>query len=451
MLEMSRWREVHWADKALLVGLFFLFLNANGSIAGVQLFPFPAVMLRAFVPVMFLLLVVVKQDLYFPIYWREIALFFVAATLVFLGSARSNIYVDRVDFELMNAYFFVIMGPILMYFSHRNLMVWFEKAIAWSFWLVGASAAVLGLIKVNIDSKGEIAPFVQYTDRYPLGASLVNDYNMYGLMVGIGSFAGFYLSKSFPKGQRWLLQVPSAIFTVVPVFTFSRRYFLFFIASIVVWVVVVIINFRRSGKRLTFLQKSFITGVSMTSISLITVFMLVILGEIKSLPGSGPAIEQLNVLIARFATIGELSSTIKDSRGNLLERGIQILEQRDAIEFFVGGNFDYIDLISVDNTSDYPHNPFVAAWLYGGILAFTTTLVILVSPLRYFLSRKCQFSFLQTAYFIQIFFLLISGNTYASTIYLGVFSFAGMVLLAKSKQDSPGLPGISHGYPIRAI
>ncbi len=335
------------------------------------------------------------------------------------------------------AWGFCLLGLTVIVFSSLTTLIekkLFVTQISLVVVIVGTIISLVGCLKYLLLSEGSTMGFVQiawFGRTYPAGSSLSIDYNFFSLTLLISSFASLTLwRKSSSLFMILSFGICFSIMLIMGYLSGSRR---FFIVATLIYPILFIL-FLRAEPTMKF-QRLIILIISFTLVFFIILIFDNYVNVSKLLensyhfgPGTGLVGRDLGydyiVTVYQTLTFKEESFGL----GSRFERWQYGIELSSSTNFLYGGGFDYLNKFGCkfnaipvgDNTCDeigYPHSPILSAFLYGGLIAFLSTLALLI---------YCSFIGLKLLLFSNEFFewgaallstmlfTFISGNTYFS-------------------------------------
>ena len=91
-----------------------------------------------------------------------------------------------------------------------------------------------------------------------------------------------------------------------------------------------------------------------------------------------------------------------------------------------GGGFDYLEMFGKEFGEakyDYPHNPFISAFLYSGIIGGLLYILFMIMVFYYYLKYWKYHIFFFISFLVVFFFSFVSANTHLSVPVFAFFSF----------------------------
>lgn len=426
MSKMKVPENIAWYDRILAWSLIFLFFKKGCSTANIPLGPVPDYLAYIFLVVSVALVYFAKSNFDLRVDWKTVGILSCLSILMFRGTLISSKEFPSVDYEILTALVVLLVAIALSRLAVAHAFNYFLKYCAGSAFLVSILNSVLGFRKFLSGAAGEL---VALNSEGGLGSSLTNDYNMSSLITLIGILGGIHLARQINVSMRKVpLYVIVAIVSVIPLLSGSRRYFIFWVAFSLFWTVIFLVDQVKNWSSLGLPSKmmSSVLGGGLLLVSFL--FILLTFGLLEAALSLSPD-HPLQALVKRYQTLAEIQSTMKDSRGFLLERGFEIWDSYTVSEMFFGRGFDYLEQIGEYVAVEYPHNPVVSAMLYSGIIGGGVVFWFLFSPL-FSIRKLFQMSFFVAGSFVAcLFFLIVSGNTFASVFQLPFFCVAARVIL----------------------
>jgi O-antigen ligase len=289
--------------------------------------------------------------------------------------------------------------------------------------------ASIGLIKFFFLLQGiEISFFQSSNRKYPLGSTLVNDYNMFGLCLLSGLVSGYYIIKR-KKSLHYFVVANLMALTIffASVFSASRR--TWFVLS--VFSLVLAGAFLKNLMRNIFLflrtfklkQSVFIRNLTLC-ISLVTIIFAVVAFIPKDISIKHPY--QLGRIQYRFNTIKNFSEINSQpfSRYNRYNYAFKLINDYSIFNLIFGKGSDYLQRFGQKfqgSGYDYPHNHILSAILQSGLIGALVVIGYICYCLFIYLKhvkyKETRFYFL--IMLISSFYWFLSGNsTFSSKIYI---------------------------------
>jgi len=327
---------------------------------------------------------------------------------------------------IMVLIFFVLFQSII---RSRYQFNQYTKYIQNFIFLSSFIIASIGLVKFYFLLQGtEISLFHSGNRKYPLGTTLVNDYNTFGLSLISGLMSGYYIIKRNMSLHYYVAANLMALtIFIASVFSASRR--TWFVLSVLILVlagvflknlVKNIIHFLGTFKlkRSKFLNK----------LTLGTTILAIIMGIVTLVPKdiSIKHTYQLTRIQYRFATIKNISeiNLQPGSRYNRYNYAFQLINEYSILNLLIGNGSNYLQMFGQKfrgSGNDYPHNFILTAILQSGLIGalfvigyICYCLFLYLKHLKY---KETRFYFL--IMLISSFYWFLSGNSiFSSKIYI---------------------------------
>lgn len=107
-----------------------------------------------------------------------------------------------------------------------------------------------------------------------------------------------------------------------------------------------------------------------------------------------------------------------------------------------GGGFDYLEMFGnkfKENKYDYPHNPFISAFLYSGIIGGGVYIWFMFMVFMYYIKYMKHHLFFFICFLVVFFFSFVSGNTHFSIPVFAILSiipfFTRYIVEKEQKSD----------------
>jgi hypothetical protein len=106
-----------------------------------------------------------------------------------------------------------------------------------------------------------------------------------------------------------------------------------------------------------------------------------------------------------------------------------------------GGGFDYIEKFDTEfneGETDYPHNPFISAFLYSGIIGGLTYIWFMFMVFYYYIKYYKYHVFYFVSFLITFYFSFFSANIHFSIPIFAIFSiipFLTRYIVEKEKKE----------------
>jgi hypothetical protein len=297
--------------------------------------------------------------------------------------------------------------------------------------VVGAIGAVLGLAKLLYYNQGGIIFRLMDPERgYPLGTSLVMDYNFYALPLLLGLVTAFWLLKRDLSGM-WraiaLLCLPALILAVL--LSGSRRGLIAVVGGVPILTAWLCLS--KSSLRQTNTNSGIVWKAGLSGLALAVILCVWKLDSIAQFIENAVATDSFNSVMNRWETFE--TGTYSDSRLHYWGVALERFSRLGPLDYLLGEGFGYVTDLGAapDVAEDYPHNFLLSSMLYGGVLQ-TGFLLLMISLA---LSRLVGKGMIAAWFVLVILFLLTSCNSFFSSemaIFLTIFG------LGSSQLESAG-------------
>ncbi len=462
---MSKQKMFKWLEKyeveLLAIALIIL-------VAGIS-FPYHVPVFGPYVLTLFTYSVLKRKKFYFPksfFVYISICVFFI------LGFVNSEFYHVLAIRDLRNLGFVTMFGFLLMsYIRDKEDFIRFSTFFIRYVSIFITLISLIGIFKFVSMLKGIEFSFFKIEDGYPWGSALISDCNYYALGGIIGLCACIYLllKKDTLLNRYWYLLFSSIIMLNV-LLAGSRRGIVVLAILCGLITIIYIVKwsvhwFKASRIRVVFFIC--ILGVSGFLVSQISIkHISYVLKPMIDMADMDYKLfkEDITVISYRYMTIinpnlninnyyesiWEEPSTIKlDKLKAINQKGMssRILRWKYAIELYreyplgrklIGSGFDYIDDYSKEfgrwhHKPDYPHNPFLSALLYSGILGLLAFVLFMTQVSYSLLKNYKEYYFYLVMFLLIATFSMISGNTFFS---VKIFPAVSLLPLLFTNKDS---------------
>lgn len=352
---------------------------------------------------------------------RLIIFFLYLVVLFFISTILSTklydfLYRDLANIILLMSFSFVFFSSI----QSKIDFLKFKSHMFYTIWLLSCIVSVLGLYKfIVLTTTGSVPSFAITTDdgmdKFRLGTSLVGDYNYYalGLFIGLSVIPYIYKIKAERiklSYYKIILPLSFLLISVNILFSSSRRgvLILFFYLTYLLFQYL----FK---KRNTFKSKlKFVLTVSLFLISSTFVATYVnqyILGNQSSY--------ELSKLLDRMATSSDIES-LGGQRFLRFNKAFEMYSTYSPVQKLFGNGFDYLEEIGEMSRfkEDYPHNILISALLYGGIVSFLLTLLIIIFTFKLYFDKGLEYRTFFIWYIIGVLMLMASKNSLFSVQFI---------------------------------
>lgn len=388
--------------------------------------------------------------------WPVVLLFFSVLWAVPFSEEMNS----RVWKEVMNVPVLLSFMAGLFFWSDTkenfiSLLKSFTRMTVWA----GGLLTILGLIKLGFTMNGVELDFLEYSKLYPTGSSLVQDYNSYALAVFVGlcSLSLFYLKRQAWKD--WVVHLLVFLSTTAMLYSSSRRGFVLLImlnvALLFIWKAKREIPFARERAKSLFYASSlsfvmnfmFLAGFPTLFKSNVWDWMgfdqesnryqsTTIFFRYYSLVNKDhnfatqyaffyyDGVEEKEEFFKEVDMEGMVNNVYDNktykSRWYRWVHGLEIYATEYSFAHWLFGNgFTYLKAYQIEYEamslgSDYPHNPAIAALLYGGLAGLAFYLWFVVVSLKAYLKYFFELLPFSLLFFFVLIFSQMSGNTFLS-------------------------------------
>ena len=438
-------------------------------VAGIS-FPYHIPVFGPYVLTLFTYSVLKRKTFYFPIsffVYLSICVFFV------LGFVNSEFYHVLAIRDLRNMGFVSMYGFLLIsYIREREDFIRFSTFFIRYVSVFITLIALIGIFKFFSMLKGIEFSFFKIEDGYPWGSALISDCNYYALGGVIGFCACIFLlyKKDTLLNRYWYILFSSIIMLNV-LLAGSRRGIVVLAVLCGLIIIIYIVKwllrwFKVSKIRVIFFVSILlIFGVLVSQIRLKHIsYMLkpmIVMADMDYKLFK----EDVTIISYRYMTIiypelninnyyeslWEEPSSIKlDKLKAINQKGMssRILRWKYAIELYreyplgsklIGSGFDYIDDYSKEfgrwhHKPDYPHNPFLSALLYSGIIGLLAYVLFMTQVSYSLLKNYKEYYFYLVLFLLIATFSMISGNTFFSVKIFPAVSLLPLLFANKDWQ-----------------
>lgn len=310
----------------------------------------------------------------------------------------------------------IIMLTLLNGNSHRYSLVNIRNMFFVYLTIFIPPLAALSLYKYYSYNKGiMIDLFVFEGKTYPWGTSLMSDYNMFalGMLTGvIGIFWTMVKSKSKFVKIYCLLSLP---FIMYSIYLSGSRRGLVVLGIVIIYIgIISVIKLYKNSVKNNLLVVAF------------SMLILLIFLNTNFLSNTIIQGQDIQAHQNRYDTLNNIDGAFS-SRGVRWSYAAELINEFKIHNYILGSGFDYIESygnkFNTINRVDYPHNIFISAFLYSGIIGVTTLVLFLLLPLVRFIKYRAFFPFeIVFIYVINLLFLIVSGNSFFSIHILWILT-----------------------------
>lgn len=300
--------------------------------------------------------------------------------------------------------------------------------------------AVLGIYKFYMLYHGVTLTWViRENNVYPWGSSLVVDYNFFALALLMGLLAATYCFHQASSVRiRLIYLVMALLMTTAIILSGSRRAWVVIALLgllLLLWLLRVLLRNLSQLRRGT--QTVFITFVLL--VVLPSIFWVIAKSDFGSLDNY--RVDQLTYRLSTLFTDEGDSFSERSARWNYT---LELLESYNFLQLVLGHGFNYLtdfaNQFTFNGTEDYPHNPFLSAFLYSGMVGLLAHIMfIFTACLQAWGNRKrLGWTFLGMLG-ISLAFCLISANSIFSINLMMILLLFGLKFgLVSSGQQNHG-------------
>jgi len=293
----------------------------------------------------------------------------------------------------------------------------FKKILFHSSFFFATIAAFVGIFKLYFLGLYEV-PQPDGTIIILIGTALNLDYNVFSIGLFCGLFGGLYCYKH-AVNYKFKILYAIAILSILAcaMMSGSRR------ALVIGLILVPYLIFWSYRLRPTYIHQhnEFIKINRWVTFPWIPFFIFLVLIYFVSQFGVSTFFEsndELNYVFNRLLTISDILTKDDDSRSGRWAFSFNYFSDLPIYAKLFGGGFSYLQQFGNyfgESELDYPHNVWISALLYGGILGFITTVILTFYVLFFLLKRKDLFGELIVWYLLFLFFYFTSANSIFSS------------------------------------
>lgn len=242
--------------------------------------------------------------------------------------------------------------------------------------MVGLSAALLGILKLYLQTSGVLLPWLEWQGIYPRGTSLRIDYNVYAFGLIISLVAAIAVRSSVHGGAIAravaLVAIPVIFLTVT--LTSSRRGVLFLLLTLPVMAASV--PSPRERLRALWMPVVSLAGAAALIVALLLSSDSLWLARLS---------EYLDVARAaeRVLAVSESGQLVETRAPLVLDAWSQVTREHGVTEAILGRGDVYLQemgrVFNREVEYEYPHNLVLSSLLHGGLLFTAAVLVALAS------------------------------------------------------------------------
>jgi hypothetical protein len=301
----------------------------------------------------------------------------------------------------------------------------FKKILFRSTFFLITIASTFGLYKLY--STDFIQIFNIDILKVSIGTSLNEDYNIYSIALYCGLISGIYCySNVNGLKSKLVYAVAILIILISSMLSGSRRGLIIGILIAIYIIVWPNINYYRSGILKT-PPKNKSKSVKIPWISVILFVTLLFVFFKLNLKTFIESRDNVGFVIDRLMTISDISSTEEDSRSNRWEFSFDTYLEFSITNKVFGNGFTYLQLFGNKFGvfgNDYPHNVWISALLYGGLIGFITTVGLTVYVFYFLFKKRKVFNIILVWYILFLILNFTSSNSiYSSRVFVVLLLF----------------------------
>ncbi len=365
-------------------------------------------------------------------------IFFLSVLGYFIGLVLSQgkIYSNNIS-DITNIISFFVIWVLLSDLKKEDYPLLLHKFAKYAVF-VSFIVATISIYKFYKLLGNEQIQNFYFGDFYPAGTSLVRDYNMFSFALIAGLVMSVYLinqSKKLSHTFYYLFSFSTILTSVL--FAGSRRGWVVAVLIAAFVLLLLIKNLLRFSKNVVKIIK---LGFISSSVAVFIYLLLVLFQVDIDLRTS----DQITKLQYRLETLklNQAQDSFSE-RTTRWEYATQRYNESNPIQLLFGSGFDYLPdyakKFSPTLQEDYPHNPFLSALLYSGLVgALILITLFLWAVLMIFKNSRTLGMHYIFLFFVSWFFILVSSNSFFS-----IALFVAMLLIIISVPSPPSKPTTS--------
>lgn len=276
--------------------------------------------------------------------------------------------------------------------------------------------ALISIYKFYLLSNGiQLNFLIQGRENYPLGTSLVTDYNMFALGLSIGFVSLVYFYKNAQSLILKLLYMGGISLVGVSIYLSGSRRGIIVLAFLLLYLFIKIVRTNKRG--ITKNRQGLKTFALCTIFGF--VFFIIFSTDLKVYET-----DEFERIELRSSSILEFKDSFS-GRADRWEYGVELIKESSFLKLFIGDGFQYLEKFQerfATSSEDYPHNFLLAAFLYSGLIGmliiFTLLCLLLIKLFKY---RKVIGIEMLIVFSLTLVFLINSGNSIFSIRILPMF------------------------------
>lgn len=301
--------------------------------------------------------------------------------------------------------------------------------------LVSIIVSITGLTKFFLSLNGVFIEFFKTSEGlYPLGTSLLNDYNIFSFGLFFGLLIGTsFLYKKISAFKRFLLWISVSTIFITIALTGSRRSLIILIVYLIVFL------FKEIGgyKKLFFEQMKL--GVVKLNFfrPLIFLFFAIILSTyyFSNNRFEFSDLNQFEKILVRAESLNESGGSFSQ-RTRRWELSLEILNSMDLGNLLFGKGYQYwIDFAPYDRQNigtDYPHNLFISTYFSNGIIGLLLISILLIQAFIVYIKNIKLLTPFFIGFLISFIYLFISGDQFFSNKAIVLLIYFPIIIEIKS-------------------
>lgn len=348
-----------------------------------------------------------------------------------LGLLWSNTIYTRNSIEITNILGYIFIWILLSGLEKDDYKIMLNKFAKMAA-VITFAVSLFSFFKFYNYLNGIQFQWLFMDDYYPPNTSLTRDYNTFSLGLMIGTVLSTYLLGKAKKA------LPIAFYLSTIVLTLSS---VFFAGSRRGWVVIAFICLILFYNFFKFLVGSFKNQAKLIKSTAVTLYGLVFIVLIIKLFGieiNVDATYELERLKTRFETLKlENAGEGFSQRTDRWAYAFELMGERNISQIALGEGFDYLpryaQVFAPYIEEDYPHNPFLSAMLYSGLIGMIPVFLLYAYSVVKMIRNIKLINTFSIVYIITWFYVFISYNSiFAIDIF--VMSMLLMVSIPSNKK-----------------
>lgn len=299
---------------------------------------------------------------------------------------------------------------------------------------VSLIASFLGLLKFFLSLNGVFIEFFRTSEGlYPLGTSLLNDYNIFSFGLFFGLIIGIsFLDKNQSMIVRFFLWLSVSMIFISIALTGSRRslviLFIFFIVFLYlefrVYLHLFIVQIKKGVLRIRFFRP-------ITFIFLLIIFFSYLITNSNF---EFSEVNQFEKILIRAESLNETEGSFSQ-RTKRWQLSSKILNSMNMEDLLFGRGYQYwLEFVPSNKQNigtDYPHNLFISTFFSSGIIGLLTIIILFIYAFKVY---QRNFRFLAPffiGFLISFIYLFISGDQFFSNKAIVLLVYFPIILEIK--------------------